>query len=276
MRPILVLALAFAVTLAGCATDEGGTATPTPGVSPTPAASPSPTPAPPAATPAATPEDEDDLEVEIEGFRFAPATLTVPLGARVTFENKDDAPHTATANDASWTTMRLDMGMEEVLVFEAEGTFPYHCKFHPNMAGTLVVGDGVPDAAPAPTPTSSPTSPPATPTPAPAPTPTPVVPTPAPPTTSTPPAATPTPPAERSVEIRNFAFSPATISVPAGTTIRWTNFDGAAHSATGDGGAFDTGLLDQGQSGTATFGTAGSFGYFCKAHPGMRGTVTVT
>ena len=79
--------------------------------------------------------------------------------------------------------------------------------------------------------------------------------------------------ASASVTIANFAFSPATVTINVGDTVTWTNSDDVAHSATGSG--FDTGLLNQGQSGSATFSSAGTFSYICTPHPYMEGTVVV-
>ena len=79
-----------------------------------------------------------------------------------------------------------------------------------------------------------------------------------------------------SVTIRDFAFSPATISVPVGTTVTWTNEDSAPHTATSTSGVWDSGTLETGGSFSFTFDTPGSFSYFCAIHPSMRGTVVVT
>jgi len=123
----------------------------------------------------------------------------------------------------------------------------------------------------APTPTMNPvTIPKSTPVPAPKPTPAPAPkPTPAPA-----PKTTPTP-VRLSVSIANFAFSPSTISVKAGTTVTWTNKDSVPHTATSDTGAFDSGTLLQGKSFSFTFKTAGTFSYHCSVHPMMKATVTV-
>jgi plastocyanin len=76
------------------------------------------------------------------------------------------------------------------------------------------------------------------------------------------------------VDIAGFAFSPATLMVEVGTTVTWTNSDSAAHTATGD--TFDTGELAQGESGSVTFDTEGTFNYICSIHPDMTGTIVVT
>lgn len=60
-----------------------------------------------------------------------------------------------------------------------------------------------------------------------------------------------------------------------GESVTWRNDGPSAHTATATDGSFDTGLLERGQSGSATFPTAGSFGYLCTPHPFMKGTVQV-
>lgn len=83
--------------------------------------------------------------------------------------------------------------------------------------------------------------------------------------------------ADVSVNIMNFAFQPTPLTVPVGTTVVWTNQDNEAHTATSDTpGLFDTGPLDKGQSGKVTFNQAGTITYFCRFHPEMHGTITVT
>jgi len=79
--------------------------------------------------------------------------------------------------------------------------------------------------------------------------------------------------ASAGVTIKDFSFVPASVTVNAGDTVTWTNSGPSDHTATGDG--FDTGLLSQGQSGSATFDSAGTFSYICTPHPFMKGTVVV-
>lgn len=80
-------------------------------------------------------------------------------------------------------------------------------------------------------------------------------------------------------------FSPATLTVPVGTTVTWRNDAATFHNVTwddatgrnaaqaGDG----TGNIDQFSTGSHTrrFNTAGTFGFKCTIHPGMDGTLTV-
>lgn len=81
--------------------------------------------------------------------------------------------------------------------------------------------------------------------------------------------------ASDSVTIADFSFTPATITINQGDTVTWTNNGPTSHSATSTNGAFDTGILPKGQSGSHTFGEAGTYSYFCKPHPFMKGTVVV-
>jgi plastocyanin len=76
--------------------------------------------------------------------------------------------------------------------------------------------------------------------------------------------------------IEGFAFAPGTIEVKVGTTITWTNNDSAPHTVTANDRSFDSGRMEQGQTFSFTFETAGEFAYFCEYHPGMVGTVVVT
>ncbi len=80
-----------------------------------------------------------------------------------------------------------------------------------------------------------------------------------------------------SVSIVDFAFNPKTITVPVGTTVRWTNNGSAPHTVTSTSSprAFDSGTLNPGDSFEFTFKTAGQFPYFCEIHPSMRGMVIV-
>ena len=93
--------------------------------------------------------------------------------------------------------------------------------------------------------------------------------------TTTPAAVTVTAAASSGVNIKNFAFTPATVSVHVGDTITWSNNDIAPHTATASDGSFNTGTINQGKSASHTFSKAGTFAYICSIHPNMHGTVVV-
>jgi plastocyanin len=80
-----------------------------------------------------------------------------------------------------------------------------------------------------------------------------------------------------SVSIVDFAFTPKTITVPVGTTVRWTNNGNAPHTVTSTSSpkAFDSGTLNSGDTFQHTFTTAGQFPYRCNIHPFMTGMVIV-
>jgi plastocyanin len=77
------------------------------------------------------------------------------------------------------------------------------------------------------------------------------------------------------VEIKDFAFSPPTITVAIGTTVTWTNQDSVNHTVTSKTGAFESGTLSNGSSFSFTFNTAGDYEYHCSIHTGMVGQVIV-
>ncbi|WP_366140512.1 plastocyanin/azurin family copper-binding protein [uncultured Thermus sp.] len=78
------------------------------------------------------------------------------------------------------------------------------------------------------------------------------------------------------IQIQGFSFHPASCFVALGGSLSFENHDAAPHTATADGGAFDTGTLNQGQTSTPiTFNQAGIYTYFCRIHPGMRGEIEV-
>jgi plastocyanin len=78
------------------------------------------------------------------------------------------------------------------------------------------------------------------------------------------------------VKIDNFAFSPAVITVPAGTTIRWTNRDDIPHTVVSDDHTtFKSKPLDTDEQFTFTFSKPGTYSYFCSIHPKMTGKVVV-
>ena len=78
------------------------------------------------------------------------------------------------------------------------------------------------------------------------------------------------------VKIDNFIFAPNPVTVPAGTTIRWTNRDDIPHNVVGDDKSFKSKVLDTGDRFSFTFAKAGEFAYFCSLHPHMTGKIVVS
>ncbi|HLI28524.1 MAG TPA: plastocyanin/azurin family copper-binding protein [Chloroflexota bacterium] len=79
---------------------------------------------------------------------------------------------------------------------------------------------------------------------------------------------------ETVVHIASNAFTPDTLTVPVGTTIRFINDDPEIHTATQNSG-FDSGLIFPGQTWSYTFAVPGVYPYVCLPHPFMVGTITV-
>lgn len=108
-------------------------------------------PAPSAAPAAAAPEG---TSVTIQGFKYAPPSISTKVGATLTFKNLDSAEHTATAEmKSAFDSGTLNKGQSKTVTFKKAGTFAYHCDFHPFMHGTVVVKPGARQtagAAPAP------------------------------------------------------------------------------------------------------------------------------
>jgi plastocyanin len=77
------------------------------------------------------------------------------------------------------------------------------------------------------------------------------------------------------VDIDNFAFAPAELTVTPGTTVVWTNHDDIPHTVTSSNGAFKSHALDTDDSFSFVFEKAGSYRYFCSLHPHMVGTIKV-
>ena len=77
------------------------------------------------------------------------------------------------------------------------------------------------------------------------------------------------------VQIVDFAFSPATLTIQVGDTVTWTNADGVVHTATAGSAAFDSGDLAQGESYSVTFTEPGTYDYLCTPHPSMTGRIVV-
>jgi plastocyanin len=78
-------------------------------------------------------------EVKIDNFSFGPQTLTVPVGATVTWTNRDDIPHTVVSADGVFKSKVRDTDEKFSHTFTKAGTYPYFCSVHPKMIGKIVV-----------------------------------------------------------------------------------------------------------------------------------------
>jgi plastocyanin len=78
-------------------------------------------------------------EVKIDNFSFGPQTVTVPVGATVTWTNHDDIPHTVVSTDGVFKSKVRDTDEKFAYTFTKAGTYPYYCTIHPKMTGKVVV-----------------------------------------------------------------------------------------------------------------------------------------
>ncbi len=81
----------------------------------------------------------ESAEIKIENFRFGPQTLTVAAGTKVTWVNRDDAPHTVVGTHKEFTSSVLDIGERYSFTFANPGTYGYFCSLHPRMTGKVIV-----------------------------------------------------------------------------------------------------------------------------------------
>lgn len=87
-------------------------------------------------------------------------------------------------------------------------------------------------------------------------------------------------PAAETVEIliQDYKFTPALMTVKAGTTVTWANREKrTTHSVLFSGpGGFESERLFPGESWQRRFDTPGSYPYGCGPHPEMKGAIVVT
>lgn len=77
------------------------------------------------------------------------------------------------------------------------------------------------------------------------------------------------------VRIDNFTFTPAEVTVSAGTAVTWVNGDDMPHAVAAADNTFRSKVLDTDQQYSFTFMKPGTYEYFCALHPHMQGRVIV-
>ena len=82
---------------------------------------------------AGVPDAQPASQVVIDNFAFEPRLLTVPVGTTVTWINRDDVPHTATAigKPREFDSKAMDTDDKFSHTFKIAGTYPYFCRFIP-------------------------------------------------------------------------------------------------------------------------------------------------
>lgn len=198
---------------------------------------------PAAFTTAAASDLPTHVEVEIHNKNeFRPATVTIAKGGTVEWYNDHSDIHTATGAGGI-DSGDLDRDERYSKTFKTPGTYDYVCIYHERMQATVKVADANGNV---------------------------------PPPANGGGGGTPPPPGNGGEQVAvsiGKSFSPAKVTVPAGSVVTWNNNDSAPHTATGTG--FDTGMLTTGQKKGIPFNTPGTFNYVCDYHSNMTGTVTV-
>ena len=77
--------------------------------------------------------------VEIQDFKYGPPELTVPVGARVTWTNHDEEPHTITSTTGAFSSAGLSHDDTFTQAFTRPGRYAYFCALHPQMKAVVVV-----------------------------------------------------------------------------------------------------------------------------------------
>jgi plastocyanin len=123
---VLIALLAILALATGCGpgSDSGGSTPPASATSSAPSSSAAP---------------GGGSMVEINNFMFTPMTLTVPVGATVTWKFDDTTQHTVTADDKSFSSAPMANGQTYTHAFPTAGTVAYHCSIHPFMTASIIV-----------------------------------------------------------------------------------------------------------------------------------------
>ena len=177
--------------------------------------------------------------IGIDATGVHPADLTVPVGASVVFRNDDDSRHRlrADTDGARFDTGDIEPGESTSVTFSTAGTYAYVDERSED--DPRFHGQIVVGSS------------------------------------SPPPGATSEPATDALVSMGDRVFSPPEVRVDVGGTVRWTNDDDRAHTATANDGSFDSASVAAGGTFAHRFVAAGTFLYRCDFHPEMTGTVVV-
>jgi plastocyanin len=78
-------------------------------------------------------------EVKIDNFAFTPGVITVKPGTQVTWTNRDDIRPTVDSAQGKFKSAALDTDQKFQFRFTEPGEYPYYCRMHPKMSGSIVV-----------------------------------------------------------------------------------------------------------------------------------------
>jgi plastocyanin len=132
-RKRTTLAFLAVASLALIATACGGGSTPSAAQTTTQATNPPSTQSPSGG------ETSGETKVTIQDFMFTPSTVTASTGATIELENEGQATHTFTIDGQDVDQTVQPGTTEKVTIDLAAGSYPFHCKIHPSMTGTLTI-----------------------------------------------------------------------------------------------------------------------------------------
>jgi len=187
------------------------------------------------------PGESDSHLIVAERQAFDPAYVSVPAGTTITWVNRDRELHTVTSDIGLFNGELTPRG-SFAFTFAEPGVYFFYCQPHDWMIGevTVVAADQAVDGA----------------------------------VSAASAGFTQT---GVDVAMLGYEFQPASITLPLGGFVSWTNFDAEQHTATSfDAGTWSTGVLSGGQSEAVQFLEAGTYAYLCEIHPSMTGEVVVT
>ena len=76
--------------------------------------------------------------ITIKDFKYTTPASVAP-GAKINVTNEDSAAHTVTADSGDAFDDQANTGTSSFTAPSQPGSYPFHCTFHPEMHGTLVV-----------------------------------------------------------------------------------------------------------------------------------------
>jgi len=181
---------------------------------------------------------------------FEPSSIHIKKGDTITWINKDTVSHTVTAarlnSGLIWPELSTLGKSNYSHTFDHSGVYSYFCQIHPYMSGTVYVD-----------------------------------------TEETQRQLVSTSGDKVNIIVEmpmgtayenyyNHYFIPANTIVPIGGTITWINNDYVPHTATAADNSFDTKIIDPFGSKSMVFNNEGRIAYYCKIHPWMQASITVT
>jgi plastocyanin len=84
-------------------------------------------------------DDAASYAITIKDFMFTPRNLTIHVGSKVTWTNKDEEPHKLAEVNDTFTSQPLDSDGDFTYQFDTPGTYEYFCTLHPRMTGKIIV-----------------------------------------------------------------------------------------------------------------------------------------